>query len=398
MFFYVNIDKTNNFAIVCQQGDCMQNHDDINEIFEELSNAYTSDTFDAIAWGTRDSVANRVSSFSEIITEWFLFGSDVEQDISDFLKSEHLDNILDESDFIDLVCGNAYMENEAVRLISAKLPFKITVDRLLFLNNEIKKNNANARCIKRPAIKTERDKQREREQRYYAKYREKLILKKRQYWQSHKDILLKRKKERYHANKEYFHEYSSVLYHKHKEARRQHKAEYRQKNREKLLVQQRQYYAEHKEDSRERKKKYYKENRIKLLQKKKQYDIEHSTEIKQYYETNKQRILLTSEQARKKRRQYAKMARNVCAVYLFLMNLKKRDMEQYSKLYRTYQEPVSGMMKTCVALQNMDFSLCPLTKNLYTNYKQCACPKVFKIQGAIAEIQKYIESLKQNQK
>ena len=225
-----------------------------------------------------------------------------------------------------------------------------------------------------------------------------MVAKKLEYWRSHKPELLKKKKEKYHANKEYYKEYAADLYQKHKEQRRQACAEYHKQNRDKVLARQRQYYAEHKDEFHARKLKYYSENKIRLLKNKKQYDIEHSAEIKQYYETNKQRILLTSEQARKKRRQRAKMARNVCAVCLFLMNLKKQNPEQYSKLYGPYQDPVSNLVETCAALQNMDLNLCPLAKNLYTNYKQCACPQIFKITGAIAVIEKHIQTLKQNQK
>lgn len=391
----------------------MQHRDNINEIFGELSDSYTDKSLDSITWQTNDSVAYHVASFAEVITEWYLYDSSTEKDIKSFLISENIDDIFDESEFIDLICGKAYLQNDIVQLISLKLPFKISLDRLLFLNNDTKRNNPGARLIKKFVLdkikrqshinseikaQTKKEKSRARDKRYYEKNREYLVAKKLEYWRSHKPELLKKKKEKYHANKEYYKEYAADLYQKHKEQRRQACAEYHKQNRDKVLARQRQYYAEHKDEFHERKLKYYSENKIRLLKNKKQYDAEHRAEIKKYYETHKTEISIKNEEMRKRRRMRAKMARNICAVYLFLMNLKKQNAEQYSKLFRAYQDPISNMVKTCVALQNMDFNLCPLAKNLYTNCKQCSCPKVFKVPGAVSEIEKYIQILKQNQK
>ena len=135
-----------------------------------------------------------------------------------------------------------------------------------------------------------------------------------------------------------------------------------------------------------------------IFQKQKKYISEHRDEIKhrrkKYYEEHKQELTTKSNDARKKRRQAAKMAKNICAAYLFLLKLQKQNEEQYLKIYTKYQCPVSDMMKTCVALQSMNFNLCPLINNV-NDYKQCVCTKAFRVPGAIDEIQKHIQILKQ---
>ncbi|MBR3147769.1 MAG: hypothetical protein IKF41_00270 [Alphaproteobacteria bacterium] len=388
----------------------MRNSVEIESLFQELSGKVcVADGLNAITYATKNTVAQHVSSFAEVVTEWYLFDSEHEKDIKTFLTSESIEDIFTESDFIDLIAGTAYLKNDMVSLIWLKIPFSITLKRLLHLNEATRKANKNARLITKPVANKIKEillekseqikiKKRNKDKKYYKKNREKIIEKVTRYYQEHKTELLARKKADYQERKDIYKVYLAAMYQKHKAKRQvQHKAYY-EENKDKILQHQREYNAEHAEERSIKRKKYYKENKNDILTQQKQYRQENSAKIKtrrkKYYEANKEDHCKTSNEARRKRRQCARVARNVCAVYLFLMNLRKNKPEEYSKLYTKYQEPIVSMMPACVALQTMNCNLCSLMK-CDTDAKRCACPKAFLIHGATTEIQKYIRILKQ---
>ena len=141
-----------------------------------------------------------------------------------------------------------------------------------------------------------------------------------------------------------------------------------------------------------------------LAKKKERYDKdrEHFLAInRKCYAAHSKEYAAKSYMAVKRRRERAKAARNVCAVAVFLEQLKRNNEEQYLKLYGKYQDPVTNMTKVCTALQNMDFSLCPIANRVVldeTSQEQCGCPAVFQIPGAEFEINELVQKLKQKSK
>lgn len=325
--------------------------DDKSLIFDEqLQSTYIKST---------NSVSNHISSLSEIFLEWYLFDSSTEKDVQKFLTDEDLTDIFKESDFMDLMCGTAYLDEELIKLVLLKLPFHISTNKLQYLNFYTSYLNPNARLIKstdktiakmntlsKLKLQEKKDKEKQRDKKYY---------------ETHKEINKQKKHEYYLKNREKIQEANKLWI---------------INNLEKHLAYQKQYRLEHLEESREYHKQYRKNNaevvserKKKCYNAKKEQYLQHHHE---YYETNKDKLLAQNKIYYKAKKQRAKKALTVCAAYVLLSKLKKKNKDKYLKLYSEQQDPLNQMIPNCIALQTMNLDLCPwLNENYGISIEQC---------------------------
>jgi len=111
-----------------------------------------------------------------------------------------------------------------------------------------------------------------------------------------------------------------------------------------------------------------------------------------YYQEKKGEIAQKAHERQEKLNQQIDSAMQMCAAYVLLMRLKKSkdkdEKKQYLELYTRKQEPLTSMLKTCVALQHMDINMCPLCNpNCGDVIEDCCNQKILAIPGAVNELQ-----------
>ena len=341
-----------------------------------------------ITYPTKSSVCNRISCLSDVFMEWYLFDSSSEKDIKKFLSTENLTDVFTELEFMDIMCGNAYIDDNLIQFILLKLPFRITSNRLHMLNKTVSTDNflsykiqskpgLSDKLIESFQIKQQIQKEKYRENRkrnkertrkvkheYYLKNKEYIQQLKHSYYLKNQDLIKQRSKEYYNNNKDRIKEY----YVTNKEHRKNLHHE---------------YYVQNKERISERNKAYYKANKEKQKQYLKEYYIAHSEKQKQYIKEYYAEL-----------KQNKAMAQTMCAAYIFLSKLKKENQDKYLELYRKHQTPLHGMLKTCIALQNKDINMCPLYNDKCENVLEQNCnQKVLSLPNAIIELQTIASNL-----
>ena len=327
-----------------------------------------------------DSETSSISNLSEVFVEWYLFDSSVEKNIEKFLQNEDLTDVFTESEFMDLMCGKACLDNVLLSFIVLKLPFSLTISKLAKLNSYAErsgkyiiksdKDNIAERLQKITISKKEATKDRERATKkiYYKTHKEEIRKRKKLYRETHKEEIAARRKEYRENNLEHVRELTNKRRHEHpewdrnrakKESRKNYMKAYRKK-----------YAEEHREAEQKRKKAWYKSNKEKLLEQQQAYD--------------------------QKKRQQIESAKKVCAVHVFLLNLRRTKKPEFLKLYTAQTNPLIGMIKTCPALQNMDINMCPLcNENCEHSLEQCCNQKVLAIPNVLQELHAIAEQLKQ---
>lgn len=212
----------------------------------------------------KDSVANRITTFSELFLEWYLFNSDQEKNIKTFLKTEKIDDIFTETEFMDLMCGKAYLDEILIVYVYEKLPFVISAPKLKRINNAIQNTVPNAYLINAPqniVAKIQdlinqhntqhRNNVKQAKKKYRENHREQIANYDKQYKQTHKEQINQR------AN-----EYNKA----HPEHRRAKDKKYYESHREQRKAKDREYYAKNKEKVKQRVKEYYEKNKEKINQ------------------------------------------------------------------------------------------------------------------------------------
>ena len=324
---------------------------DIDDIFYE-NNKINLDTFGMhmVYISHLDSNCGRISSLAEIFLEWYLFDSSEPKDIKLFLAQEELADIFTEQEFIDLIYGKAYLDNTLLQVIELKLPFFVSPDKIRALN---KPKDKSAYLIKSgPDIINKIQK----------------ILKQKQE---------QKKKSHYESNHKYF------LSH-----------------REEALARITNWVKNNPERNKEAQKIYRKKNAAAIsASKKKCYyakQEQYRKRIKQNYEKNKERYLAQQKQYNQEMRRKSELAKQICATYVFLVNLRKNNKKEYLNMYTKNQRPLIPMLKTCTALQNMDINMCPLcNENCENKLEKCCNQKVLAIPNVMQELQTIANKLKQ---
>ncbi len=377
------------------------NMEDIQDIFSE-STEFGTEKFSTSEDGNYNlngrpfveySETSRIFTLSDVFKEWYLFDSSHEKDIQQFLSDEQLTDIFTESEFMDLLCGTAYLDKELLVFIQTILPFYISLRKLEHINSQ---HSTKAYLIQHTES--------------ISKKIEEII---KQCTITHEEKTKKTKAQYYAAHKEQIAEYGKIYRETHKEEIKERKKQYQITHKDYLVEYRKKYHETHKEEIRTRNKKWlaknpeYNKKRAQKPQRKtymkeyhKQYAMQNSETIKKrqhaWYEANKAKCAEQDKQRRQKLRQEAERAKTMCAAYVFLLELRKVNKEQYMKLYTRQQNPLIGMFKVCSALQNSDINQCPLhNPNCGNTLEQNCNQKVLSLPNAAIELQTIAKNLKQ---
>lgn len=339
---------------------------EIEDIFYECEDISTQDMYyylheedtkmHIVGHTTGDCETGRISKLSEVFLEWYLFESDTEKNIKIFLESEGLSDVFTETQFMDLMFGKAYLDSVLLQFVALKLPFYVVSKKLRHINA---KHGKDAYLIQHgPNV--------------FEKIHETV--------QENKEFIRKRKKEYRHNHHMAHREHNLAMNRQwildHFERYQAYQAQWRTENREHLHEYQSQYRQENATAVAERKKKCYRA-------KKEQYQKRN----RENYAKNKERYLAQNKAHRMELQQKATLTQEFCAAYVFLLQLRKTDKAQYQMLYRPQQNPLTHMLRTCPALQNMDASLCPFCNSEYDQSVDTYCNnKVLELPGAVDKV------------
>lgn len=323
-------------------------NDALPENIPEINkNFYVEQDFDKKAVFFNSGISGKIQSLSELFIEWYLFDSSESKDISAFLKSEQIDDIFTPEQFMDLMCGNAFLDELLIDFIYEILPFRILKNKIDFLNYMASENDTCQYCIKvSDSI-------------ILAKQKEIIVIKKEKAKLQFKKWVQEnpeRKKELQRIFKENNPQYFKQYYDKNKEQISANDKEYREKNKDYL----------------------------------KDY-------LKEYYETNKDYYKQKYLEFKTRREN----AKKVCPTFIYLTMLRKQDLQLYLTVYKQHEDVVGKTARNCTALQNMDFNLCPFSQNIGSDSEMkenCPMTKAFDLPDSFNFIRKYSEQLKQNSK
>ncbi len=364
---------------------------EINEIFldsapQSQAICFGTDDNLSLSYSNEDCVRNRVLSLSEVFTEWYLFDFSHEKSVQQFLNEEQIDDIFTESEFIDLMCGDAFVDNDLLQFIAMKLPFRLTLNKLHAMNQSISKNNASARMI--PSNQKIKNKlcelfqsKKQTHKRHRAPDSEHRRKYKHEYYLRNKEYIQKLKHEHYLKNHERIKQRSREYYAANKERVKAHFVATK-KHRQKIIHE---IYMRNHESYKARNQAYRAAHREELNKYSKEYYIAHREKQNQY-----------QKEYYAKSQQNKAIAKTMCAAYLFLSKFKKENKAEYLKLYKKYHDPLRDMFKTCVALQNNDINQCPFcNENCKNTIDKCCNQKILSIPNATIEIQSIVNILKQ---
>ena len=363
----------------------------------------------------KDSECGSISSLSEVFLEWYLFESDTKKNIKIFLESEGLSDVFTKTQFMDLMCGKAYIDDVLLNFVALKLPFPLTVGRLCRLNACVKngyliKGNHQTIIDKIQKLKIEQAQQ----------AKERKIESCRQYRELHHDQIIEYDRQRYKRRRQQVLTQKKIYYATNREIIAAKTKIYRESHQEEIRKRKKQYEIAHKEEISERRKKYRETKKAEIREKNKKWRAEHPEYEKQraqrpqrkkymkeyhrryveqnleavqkrkraWYEANKERLIEQEHQGRQILKQQAETAQKICAAYVFLLQLKKTDNAQYQMLYRPQQKPLIEMLRLCPALQNMDASLCPFCNSECGHFVDTCCnQKVLALPGGLDKVQ-----------
>ena len=137
-----------------------------------------------------------------------------------------------------------------------------------------------------------KEKDAEKDKKYYQNNKDRILEHKKQYQQENKESIAERKKQTYQRNKEKILEERRQYYQKNKESIDERKKLYNQMNKDKIALNKKQYYQNNKDNLAERSRERYKNNREHILE-----------QTKQYREKNKDKIAERSRERYKKKKE-----------------------------------------------------------------------------------------------
>lgn len=363
--------------------------DDIKYIFSEHTESQT-ESFTFSEDGNynlnhrplaESSITGCISTLSELFTEWYLFDSSHEKNIPQFLAEEGLTDVFTESEFMDLICGGAYLDDTLIQFITLKIPFPIKTKKIQKLNRDLSVQNEKAYLVKSKTTTIEKiheitqekkAKKAKRNAEYHKKNRERILKQHHEYYLANREHILEKNKQWVLSHQEQYQKYHAQWCTENAEHLKEYHKKYRTENAVAVSERKKKCYNAKKEQYLSRNKANYEANKEKYL-----------AHQKQHYEANKEKYLARQKQYYEEMKQKAESAKNMCAAYVFLLNLRKTDKEQYFKMYTEQAKPLTGMLKTCVALQNNDINLCPFCNSKSEqNAEQCCNQKVLSMDNA----------------
>ena len=354
-------------------------------------NFFIEESFDTKPKFISSTINSKIQTLSEVFLEWFLFDSSEEKTLESFIKSENIDAFITPEQFMDIMSNNAHLDEPLILLVQQKLPFQVPLKKMHYLNSQARKNYTY--CIKVPPeiihdlIKKElnlkKEKIKQQQKQYYEKNRDKILEYQKQYQEKNHDKIAEYNKQYCEKNRDKIAEYQKQYY---------------EENRDKIAKHQKQYYEENRDKIAKYQKQYREQNRDKIAKHQKQYREQNRDKIakyqKQYCEKNHDKML-KYQQMYKERKE---MAKSVCPAFLFLDSLKKENIVVYLTLHKKRSDIIGKAIKSCTALQNMDFTLCPLFKSVDSEQymkESCPMPNAFVLPQSFDIIRNFVTVLKQ---
>ncbi len=316
-----------------------------------------------IVYANTTKPAKQINSFAEVFLEYYLFDSSCSETIEKFLFDEKLSDVFTESQFVDLMCGNAFVNDTLIPLIHAKLPFEISLARLHKLNAKMACSNA-----------------------YEIRPGKIDLTNKEQYSKQEK---ARRKKAEY--NKRYREKHAAKI--------KQAAQESYQKNRDKRLAYARERYYKNPLEYNARSREYYKKNQAACAARDKRYyaeNHEHALARSQKYRDNHPNLNKDAYQKIKARKELAK---TMCPVFIFLCELRATKFQTYLTKYKRVQDiPGQAIRAGCDALALADNALCPILFGGVSQRTKCPMQLAFEFRGAVGRVTQIAQEIKANQK
>lgn len=395
-----------------------------------------------------NGISSHVSTLSELFLEWYLFDSNEKKDISKFLKTEELEKVFTEKQFMDLMCGDAYVCDDIARFLYDILPFKVGIDKIYRLNALARKKRGAyevklssfgrnyvaqySSSLRATALEERRKRKNARAHQkrlecgdeVRAKVREylkrpevrKRVLEYQRAWRkAHSDEINARARQKRQDNGDEVRAKQRAYMNRPdvKPRVKAARAKYREKNRDTINARERarrslirdQINAREKERraaniehcrelSRANAKRYAERHKDKVRKYRKSYDLkyrlEHQEELAVYKHQYNQEH--SQEIADKKRaiREKTNDISTKCPTFMFIKLLKKVNPIAYIALYGKYQNPALPAIKECDAVKTMDFSKCPILQNVNVQDKvfsdKCALSHCMSVPDSVQQI------------
>ena len=276
-----------------------------------------------------------------------------------------------------------------------------------------------------------RDKIAKYQKQYQEKNRDKIAKQKKQYCEINRDKIAKYQKQYREQNRDKIAEYQKQYYEENRDKIAEYKKQYYKENYKKVSEQQKQYREVNHDKIVEREKQYREQNHDKIVNWRKQYQEKNRDKIAEQRKKNRDKKLLERQKkhdeklhkkflefqkknndrplkvaARQeknrdkmlKRKERKEMAKSVCPAFLFLDSLKKENIVVYLTLHKKHSDIIGKAIKSCTALQNMDFTLCPLFKSVDSEQymkESCPMPNAFVLPQSFDIIRNFVTVLKQ---
>lgn len=206
-----------------------------------------------------------------------------------------------------------------------------------------------------------------RQREYRAKNRERIKAQRHEYYLRNREEIIRK-------NREYVLAHSEEVLEKMRERARQ--------NWPKRSEKRKLYYQENIEKFHAKGRAYYQKNKDKLSAYNDAYRLEHRDEI------------VAKQRERKANRDIAKQ---MCPAFKFLEHMRVKHKEEYLAKYKPGSDLAHKARKTCVALQNGDYTMCPICNDCAMSSNQmekvCPMPRVFEFENAAREIRVYVADI-----
>lgn len=365
----------------------------------------------SVVWGHVDSVASSVQSLSDIFVEWYLFDSSKPKTLEEFIESESLRDVFTPEQFMDVMSGAKHIDDNLCELLSCVLPFRITSERISYLNSLIKKCTPELTCsadaiiakvteIKNKKKAAQKQAEQKYHHEYHQKFKDRIHAQKREYYLENKTRILEHIRQNYILHRTERLTYSACWRKQNAQHTKQYWAEYRKNNAEIVSERKKRAYQKNKEHYNTKSRAYYLENKTELLRKYRDYRQRNRAQIlqrqREYTEKHKTEIYQKNSIRGKEYTQDRQLAKRICPTFRFLMELKANDCDLFLTKFTKRETIATKAKKKCTALQTGDWTQCPLCTGASST---CPITKAFEFENALAEIQRHANQIaSENQK
>lgn len=364
-----------------------------------------------ISYNTTGSVACSITSLAEVFVEWYLFDSSKPKTIEEFLETESLHDLFTPEQFIAIMAGTAHIDDTLCELLSYVLPFRITSERISYLNSLIKQYTPELTCsadiiiAKATEIKNKKETIQKQEERkymreYHQKFKDRIHAQKRIYYLENKTRILEHIKQYYIQHRTEILARQAQWREQNAKLLKQYYADYRKNNPDIVAERKKRAYQKKKEIYNLKSHKYYSENKAEILKQQHEYRQRNKAQIlqqqREYYEKHKAEINQRNALKGKEHIQDKQLARRICPTFRFLMELKANNRDLFLSKFTKREIIATKAKKNCIALQTGDWTKCSLCAG---TEQTCPITKAFEFENALAEIRNQVQNIiTENQK